>query len=181
MHPLEIDDLTGAKESKHAAFQAQVNVALFAVAPDGRKGVSSSGQKQDALVLWDFERESFQVLKGAVGKVECLTFSADSKRILSGSSDKIFSLWDVAGKKELKRFPGHTGAVNSVAFSPDGTRALTSSSDKTVRLWDLQTGKELLKITGHTGPVYSAVFSPDGLMALSAGTDKTVKLWRLPK
>jgi WD40 repeat protein len=178
---LETQDLANVKEVNQTAFEAKADIAVFALAPNGRKGVSASGRKQDLLVFWDLEKGSIQAGKGIVTKVMCLAFSANGKRVISGSADKSFTLWNVSTRKAIKRYRGNTGMVNCVAFSPDGKRALTGSSDKTVRLWDLKSGKQLSKFTGHQGPVTSVAFSADGLLALSGGTDKTVKLWRLPK
>ena len=50
-----------------------------------------------------------------------MAFSPDSKRIVSGSSDKTLRLWDAeTGTAIGKPLKGHTGEVWSVAFSPDG-------------------------------------------------------------
>jgi WD40 repeat protein len=174
-------NLAEYKEANQTAFEAKVDVAIFAISPDGRRGVSASGKKRDTLVLWDIKNSSFQAFRGSVAKVECLAFSGDGKSVLSGSADKTFSLWNVATKKLFKRFRGHSGVVHCVAFSPDGKRAVTGSSDKSVRLWNLKSGKELRRFTGHKGSVNSVAFSPGGQLALSGGSDKTVKLWRLPK
>ena len=69
--------------------------------------------------------------------ITSITFSPDSKFILTGSSDSSVKLWTLSGKM-LHQFIGHTAAVNCVAFSPDGKSIATGSADSTALLWDLQ-------------------------------------------
>jgi WD40 repeat protein len=57
-------------------------------------------------------------------------FSADGKRIVTGSADDTARLWDGETGKPIGEPPkGHDGAVWSAAFSPDGKRIVTASSD----------------------------------------------------
>ena len=51
-----------------------------------------------------------------------MAFSADGKRIVSGSGDKTVKVWDADKGQEVLTLVGHTKMVNSVAFSADGKR-----------------------------------------------------------
>lgn len=48
-----------------------------------------------------------------------LTFSPDGTLLASGTVDKSFVLWNMAGGTNPRRLMGHTGTVVSVAFSPE--------------------------------------------------------------
>ena len=86
-------------------------------------------------------------------------------------------LWDVAGGREIRSFPGHASAVFGVAFHGDGRRAASACTDDLVRLWDTETGALLKTFRGHTGPVFDVAFHPDGRRLASGGNDATVRLW----
>ena len=79
-----------------------------------------------------------------------MAFSADGKRIVSGSEDKTVKVWDADKGTETLTLKGHTDAVNSVAFSADGKRIVSGSEDKTVKVWDADKGTATLTLKGHT-------------------------------
>ena len=108
---------------------------------------------------------------------------ADGTRLLSGSQDKTFKLWDAATGRLLRTFEGHSETVTSVAFSPDGTRLLSGSDDKTLKLWDAASGNLIRGWEAQRLGVTAVAFSPDGTHLLSAGSDpvgrmdNTLRLW----
>jgi WD40 repeat protein len=108
-----------------------------------------------------------------------VAFAADGGRLLSGGEDGTAILWDLVGRKELRRFErprNGRGTVTSVAFSPDGRRVLTGGSPDAVRVWDLATGQELHTLLGHTADVLRVTFSPDGRRVASADKHGTVRV-----
>src|SRR5262249_30871098 len=74
-------------------------------------------------------------LPGHSGRVVCLAFSLDGRRLASGSSsDYDVKLWDTTTGQELLALRGHTNGLLSLAFSPDGDRLASSSADGTVKI-----------------------------------------------
>lgn len=144
---------------------------------EGEKGAIIIWNAADGKVKKIFIDTKFLLAKHAV------QFSPDEKLIISGGSDKLVKIWDVATGKELKRLAGHEDDVSSVSFSPNGQYALSaggrswSKKDCTLRLWDVVTGKEIRKFTGHTEAIFSAAFSLDGKHIVSGGLDRTIRLW----
>jgi mono/diheme cytochrome c family protein len=106
-----------------------------------------------------------------------VAFSPDGRRALVASADRSVRLWDVEGRRDLRRLIGHTASVWAVAFSPDGMRAISGGMDGTVRVWVLNTGTELRKLDGHLGLVSAVAFSPDGSRAVSGGYDGAAVWW----
>ena len=115
-------------------------------------------------------------LKGH-GVVLSASYSADGKRIVTGSWDKTAKVWDANTGQELMTLKGHEGGVISASYNPDGQRIVTGNSDKTAKVWDAKTGTELMTLTGHEGGLRSAVYSSNGARIVTASGDKTAKVW----
>ncbi|KAF7508093.1 hypothetical protein GJ744_009675 [Endocarpon pusillum] len=121
--------------------------------------------------------QCLQTLEGHSGPIYSVTFSADSRRLASASSDRTVRLWDSETGALQQTLEGHSKSVNSVAFSADGRRLASASYDSTVRLWDSETGALQQTLEGHSKSVNSVAFSADGRRLASASDDSTVRLW----
>jgi WD40 repeat protein len=69
-----------------------------------------------------------------------VAFSADGRRLLSGSDDDTVKIWDVESGANVGTLEGHSGGVSSVAFPADGRRLASGSWDHTVKIWDVESG-----------------------------------------
>ena len=54
-----------------------------------------------------------------------MSFSPDTKQIVTWSEDKTIRVWDVASGSEIRRLAGHTGFIQYAEWSPDGTRIVS--------------------------------------------------------
>jgi len=108
-----------------------------------------------------------------------VVFTLDGKRAVIASGDRSVRVWDVEGRRDLKRLIGHTASVWAVALSVDETRVLSGSADGTMRLWDLKSGQELKVMIAHLGLVTGVAFTGDGTKAISVGYDGTAAWWDL--
>lgn len=74
-------------------------------------------------------------MRGHVGAVYQIAWSADSRMVVSGSKDSTLKVWSVRTKKLELDLPGHADEVYAVDWSPMGTKAASGGKDKMLRLW----------------------------------------------
>jgi WD40 repeat protein len=109
------------------------------------------------------------------GNVNALTFSPDSKWLVTANDVGIIQVWDVATGRQLVRLV-HEDAINAIAFNPTGNTLATADNNGTVRLWDVGTWEEITRL-GQLGPVNDIAFSPDGQWLVTASDDGMAQVW----
>ncbi len=130
--------------------------------------------------IWDKTGKLLLTLKGHEGDIWYAAYSADGKRIITGSADKTAKIWDAETGKLLLTLEGHKNQVNCVEFSSDGKLAVTVSGfEKTIIIWDAYKGTILQTIRPHDLEILQAHFSPDGKRIISSSKDTSVKVWDL--
>ena len=107
-----------------------------------------------------------------------LAMSPDS-RLLTTTSDKAATLWDLATGKRSNHFllPGQNARL--VAFTPNGRFIAVTSwrDDATIRLVEMASGREVLKIAGYRGWVRSLAFLRDGPRLVAGMQDGSAFIW----
>jgi WD40 repeat protein len=123
-------------------------------------------------------------LRGHTGRVACVRYSPDGKRIATASMDKTAALWDAVTGKRLHSLNGHTEGVTRLAFDPTGNRLATGSNDETAKLWDTATGQLLRTFTRQSQAIGGLAFSPSGGQLATGDGDWTkpgpgglVRIW----
>jgi len=161
--------------------------------PDGRILATAPGSMDKPIRLWD-------TLTGKLvgelawqdntnSRCTCLAHSPDGKSLIAGHMRPLFpgigetspaedslSLWDLASRRELRRFPVPSNDIRAVSISPDN-KTLAAAANHTVLLWELASGKERGRFLGHGAWVFSLAFSPDGRLLASGGLDYTALIW----
>jgi len=151
-----------------------------AYSPDGRLFAVAG-----SLGIWLYDSKTLQEV-GLLGghSATSISFSPDSKLLVSGGQDKTVCLWDVVRKEKIAILQKYRDDVPSVAFSPDG-KLLASRSAKTTYLWDVAQRKVIATLKGFSGTVS---FSTDSKLLASTGWSASensgnrvpiVRLWDL--
>jgi WD40 repeat protein len=192
---------------------APVNCALeasrptcLAFSPDGsqlacghtRLGPNKLTEVGGEVILCDASSgKAGRVLRGHAGRVVCLAYSPDGRRLASGSVDGTVKMWDLeTGSAVWTTASGLPTAA--LAFSPAGdvlatAWALLDTDDpatplassalvrEQVALWDARTGTAAGAVSGraHDGWVASMAFAPDGRLITGGGSRRfgELKVW----
>jgi WD40 repeat protein len=130
-----------------------------------------------------FHPQRIYTFKNHSGSIKSLTFSPDSKTLVSGGShnDGIIRFWSIKNGDIIGTIrKAQKTAVESVLISPDGQTLASCSNDYTINLWNLKTHKFTRSFIGHTSNVLSLAATPDGKILASGGLDG-IRLWDLVK
>ena len=98
-----------------------------------RNWLALSYSRDTRVHVWDLRAphsRSYQ-LEGHGAPIQTLSFSNDSRYLLSDGWDDTGILWEVASRQLVHISQGHTENVNASAFSPTGFRYATGASGKT--------------------------------------------------
>ena len=112
-------------------------------------------------------------LEGHTKPITSLSFSADGKRLASGSMDGSVRIWDAKTGSQLLTMEGHHAGVGRVLFSENGRGVVSADVTGTIKVWSTKTGAEIWNYTpSHSPPIQDftpcVALSHDGRL-LAAG------------
>jgi WD40 repeat protein len=137
-------------------FSARVVASLLS--PDGRYLAAYSIQYPSCVRL--FEAATGRPVGPVLwhkNNVFSMSFSPDSRMLVTGSSDNTAQLWAVPGGEPMSRPLDLHRTVNLVAFGPDG-RSLATQDGDLVRLWQLpQEGLPIARLHADSNHSFAAL------------------------
>jgi WD40 repeat protein len=191
-------------KSVGAVDTSQLQNHMAALSPDGRF-LAAAAFTADVKV-WELvysrdgavkEVPKVMQLKGHKGAVYWLSFTDDSKRIVTSSKDGTIKVWNIDVRYHLDEDPKclHTFPCglppigktpphyDRIAVAP-GAAILAAAAGSTLHWVDLKTGEVLEKAeNAHEGEITCLAWAPQarGPLILATGsTDRKVKLWKHP-
>lgn len=148
----------------------------------------ASSSLDGSIVIWDVTNQNpLLTLKdqeiGVGGSpVSFVTFSPNSKYILSGSWDSKLKLWNAGNGKLLRSYAGHVMSSYCLFANFSTTHGkwiVCGSEDGLIYIWSLQTPMPVASFVAHSDVVIAVSCHPKLNMIASGGleNDHTVKIW----
>ncbi|MFK8009373.1 MAG: hypothetical protein AB8H03_23635 [Saprospiraceae bacterium] len=156
--------------------EIESNFGAVVFSPDN-KYYFKRNKKDNSLKLKNIMGNELPFPQKKTPSIKLVTFSPDSKKILTRNKDNQLKIWDLQGN-ELQRFRGHTSEISIVTFSPDGKYISTGDKDGVVKVWDLK-GNEIQTLKGDSSNIKILIFSPDGKNILTGNEEGKIKMWNL--
>lgn len=121
-----------------------------AISPDGRLLASAAANQDVGIALWEIPSGRLLDRLMPAGDhppwTNCLAFSPDGKKLLTGDIGGNVHLWNLVTGDELFSIEAHADnmGVTAVAFSRDGQWIASGGANCVVRVWSTEGGEELL-------------------------------------
>ncbi|XP_017287828.1 protein FAN [Kryptolebias marmoratus] len=137
----------------------------------------ASGSKDGTVAIWDTSSyRTLQQVRCHTGTVHCVSFSPDSRHVLSVGEDSCMKVLDV-----------QTGMVISSVraeeeqrcFCWDGNTVLSGGRTGDLLLWDLLSSTVTKRIPAHSGAVTAMWMSELCNAVITGGDDKQIHFWGL--
>ncbi|MDX2305475.1 MAG: caspase family protein [Microscillaceae bacterium] len=123
-------------------------VSALACSPDGK--YFASGGYDNKVFLFDSKGKVIKMLAEESGGVYTLSFSADSKKLIShGTKDLEAKVYDIPSGKLLKSFGKHNNTVVSSAFYGSNLVATAGGDDNDIYIWNADTGETIRHMVGR--------------------------------
>lgn len=173
-------------------------LTTVAVAGDGR--IAVSGGRDGIVRAWNLatglalgawvhckeEREEHVANDGSrrttirPGIVEGVAVTNDGTLAVSGGSDGMIRVWDLATRQLRWALRSTTGWIRAVAVTDDGRRAISGGDLGRLQVWDLTTGRLVQTHNYDGGTIWAVALTPDGQVAVSnSGGLNVLSIWDL--
>lgn len=146
--------------------------------------VAAISDKQ-TINVWNVQAaHSPQSLGDTDGKIQAVSFSADSSLLASANSNGCIYVWDIFTSSLRKNFvfngserPNYWEIIR-LAFSPKaGNRLLAWADGRTINIWDMDTATSVWSMYALEADIVALSFLPDGQRLAFVDGHSTIRIW----
>lgn len=116
----------------------------------------------------------------SINKMKCpvnvVKYTPHGKRLISGTGNGEFTLWNGSSFNFETILQAHETAVRSLCWSPSGQFLVSGDSLGVIKFWH-PSMLNLLKLDGHSEPVRDISFSMTDAKFCTASDDGSIKIW----
>ncbi|XP_063971179.1 methylosome protein WDR77-like [Lytechinus pictus] len=128
-----------------------------------------------AIEIWQLESNAFRnlfYLYEHDSTVNSVSVNSNKTRVISGSSDRLIKIWDLASQRSIRTLNVHTGKIEQLACSPNELDVFVScSQDGFVLLWDMRKAKPAQRLPCPAGLPTSVVWKPGESYVIAVGDE----------
>ena len=151
------------------------NLALTPAAVFSTDGTLVATCSPDHVHVWHAGDGSVAGAPFNVNSAVCLAFSADGRRIATGSGDGFLCVWNVQRVDEDGNEFNERGGPLLVAFTPDGKKIVVARKGGGVEVLDRSTGQEVARITERNNEDWNTISVNDNRIA--SATVDCIYIW----
>ena len=145
---------------------------LSDMSPDG-KWVVQDGFEDGLATLDIIDRSSKEIVHtfhGQRASIKTVSFSPDSRYVVTGADDATIYLYDLQGMQLADKIQGNMSYPFGLCFTSDGKKLISGNYDKIIRVWNFPDLKLQQKMGGAANIIYNIALSPDGKSLAVMGT-----------
>ena len=140
------------------------------------------------IIIWNLIQDNNVRLTGLEGRILSITFSTDSRSLITVCDSDNLKIWDTATGHCIRSFSDNAGQnITSAIYSPDGKGIITGNISGSVQICEIDSGEISFKSKDQVGCVRSLRISSDGkYLAVGYGgtiyqnsTDNAVRIFSL--
>ncbi len=113
------------------------------------------------------------------GSIYSVTFSSDSRTLISASAGNGIELWSTRTGKQTHALSSISNWYSSVAISPNGKILAAGSGEGVIELFNLEKNQSLGTLRGHSDTINTVTFDPDGEILISGSDDSKINIWKI--
>jgi WD40 repeat protein len=175
--------LSGLVGSANLAFSQSLPAPVAPATPDNPAETPTELDLPSLANAWRTP-QFLRTLEGHQAPVDALTFTPDSKILLSGGSrnDGQIKLWWMNSGTQIDSLRAHRTSIVALTFTPDGKTLASGGGDAGVNLWnwnpETYEGEYHRTFLDHDSNLLALAITPDSQTLVTGGLDG-IRLWDL--